>query len=147
MRWLLDVNVLVALAFPIHAQHKAAHEWFAREPDRLWATCPLTQAGFIRIGARLLTTEGGRSFRDAIRQTIASLEEDCRSAQHEYWLADIDLLALPDSLRTRLLGPNQVADLQLALVAHRRKGRLATFDAGIRELVSGTRYEFSVQVL
>src|SRR5271155_419187 len=44
VRFLLDVNVLVGLAFPVHVLHQKTHSWFRREPDRLWATCPLTQA-------------------------------------------------------------------------------------------------------
>jgi hypothetical protein len=49
--------------------------------------------------------------------------------------------------RSRLIGPNQIADMQLVLLAHRHRGQLATFDAGIRELVSGTRYASSLLVL
>ena len=47
MRYLLDVNVLVSLAFPSHSFHDAAHSWFGAEKERLWATCALTQAGFV----------------------------------------------------------------------------------------------------
>lgn len=46
MRFLLDVNVQVALSFPESESHRAAQRWFSAQPDRLWATCPLTQAGF-----------------------------------------------------------------------------------------------------
>lgn len=58
MRFLLDVNLLVALAFPAHVSHEAAHSWFHQEPDRLWATCHLTQAGFLRNSSCWLTVTG-----------------------------------------------------------------------------------------
>ena len=72
VRFLLDVNVLVGLAFPLHASHQTAHSWFRRERDRLWATCPSTQAGFLGVASRAL---GGT--RDAVQQALAGLERDC----------------------------------------------------------------------
>ena len=50
---LLDINVLLALAWPNHDHHDAAHRWFDEVPDRKWATCTLTQLGFIRISSNL----------------------------------------------------------------------------------------------
>ena len=47
---LLDVNVLLALAWPTHIHHAAAHRWFAENCAAGWATCPLTQLGFVRLG-------------------------------------------------------------------------------------------------
>jgi len=47
---LLDVNVLLALAWPTHVHHAAAHRWFAENHAMGWATCPLTQLGFVRLG-------------------------------------------------------------------------------------------------
>lgn len=142
MRFLLDVNVLVALAFPQHASHQLAHDWFQREPDRLWATCPLTQAGFLRVASRAL---GGS--RKAVRMALGGLERDCQSPHHEFWPVEIDLRDLSDSQKSRLMGHNQVADMQLLALSHRHKGQLATFDAGIKELASGTRYGSSLLVL
>jgi toxin-antitoxin system PIN domain toxin len=142
VRFLLDVNVLVALAFPPHSAHKRAHSWFQQEADRQWASCALTQAGFLRVASRVL---GGS--RDDVRKALAGLERDCQSSSHEYWPVDIDLRDLSDSHRSRLIGPNQIADMQLLLLAHRHRGQLATFDAGIRELAAGTRYAGSLLVL
>lgn len=142
MRFLLDVNVLIALAFPIHSSHKLAHSWFQQEADRLWATCPLTQAGFLRVASRAM---GGS--RDAVRKALAGLERDCQSTRHEFWPADVDLRELSDSHRSRLIGPNQIADMQLLLLAHRHRGRLATFDKGIGELAAGSRFASSLLLL
>jgi len=142
VRFLLDVNVLVALAFPLHTSHQLAHAWFRREPDRLWATCPLTQSGFLRVSSRALG-----SSRDAVRMALAGLERDCQSSGHEYWPVDVDLRDLSDSERSRLIGPNQIADMQLLLLAHRHRGQLATLDTGLRELASRTRYASSLLIL
>jgi len=142
VRFLLDVNVLVALTVREHSMHEPAQRWFEREPGRLWATCPMTQGGFVRVASRSLAGS-----RDAIRQLLARLEFDCRSECHEYWPVDIDLRDLSDSQRSRLIGPNQITDMQLLLLAHRRKGKLATFDTGIAELAKATGYSNSVLIL
>ena len=49
--FLLDINVLLALSDPLHIQHEAAHQWFAQEGKKSWATCPLTENGFVRIAS------------------------------------------------------------------------------------------------
>src|SRR5687767_1381495 len=48
---LLDINVLIALAWPNHEHHDRAHRWFAAHAIGGWATCPLTQCGFVRISS------------------------------------------------------------------------------------------------
>jgi len=142
VRFLLDVNVLIALAFPVHTSHQQAHKWFRGEPNRLWATCALTQAGFLRAATRQLGTS-----RDAVRLALSGLEQDCQSSNHEYWPVDIDLCDLSDSLRSRITGPNQITDMQLLLLAHRRHAQLASFDRGIKALAAGTRYADSLLIL
>ena len=47
--FLLDANVLIALAWPAHEAHSRVQQWFARNSKQGWATCPLTQAAFVRI--------------------------------------------------------------------------------------------------
>lgn len=49
MTALPDVNVLLALVWSNHPNHVAAHEWFSREANAGWATCSLTQSGFLRL--------------------------------------------------------------------------------------------------
>src|SRR5439155_26775841 len=46
---LLDVNALIALMWPSYDPHSIVQEWFGKILSRGWATCPFTQAGFIRI--------------------------------------------------------------------------------------------------
>ena len=49
--WLLDTNLLIALLWPSHERHDLALKWFTRHRAKGWATCPFTQAGFVRIVA------------------------------------------------------------------------------------------------
>ena len=46
---LLDVNVLVALVDADHVHHELAHDWFADRGSQSWATCPVTENGFVRV--------------------------------------------------------------------------------------------------
>jgi uncharacterized protein len=47
--FLLDVNVLIAMAWPTHRAHERVQEWLAHNAREGWATCPLTQTAFVRI--------------------------------------------------------------------------------------------------
>ncbi len=47
--YLLDTNLLIALLWPSHERHDVALKWFTRHRAKGWATCPFTQAGFVRI--------------------------------------------------------------------------------------------------
>ena len=49
MTHLLDINVLVALFDSAHVHHEAAHRWFANVGNASWATCPITENGFVRV--------------------------------------------------------------------------------------------------
>jgi predicted nucleic acid-binding protein len=60
---------------------------------------------------------------------------------------DADLRELPELIRLRLVGANQVTDLQLLVLAHKHRGQLVTFDGGLRHLASGTKYADSLMVL
>jgi toxin-antitoxin system PIN domain toxin len=124
---LLDVNVLVALFDPNHVHHDIAHEWFAESRAAGWATCPLTENGFVRV---LANPAYGSAIRRA-PELISRLRRFCRSGHHQFW---------PDmvSLRDETLfdpafagGHGLVTDVYLLGLAHRNHGRLATFDRTI----------------
>jgi predicted nucleic acid-binding protein len=134
--------VLVALTVVENALHELAQTWFRSKPDRLWATCPLTQGGFLRVAGRYLPDS-----QCAIQELLRRLEVDRRSGLHEYWPVDIDMCDLSDSQRKKLIGHNQVTDMQLLLLAHKRKGKLVTFDSGLAQLAKATGYADSVLVL
>ena len=55
--YLLDINLLLYLADPMHVHHELSHQWFAKKGRKGWATCPLTENGFVRIAAiRIIPT-------------------------------------------------------------------------------------------
>lgn len=51
-RALLDINVLLALLDQDHVDHRRAREWLTAEITYGWASCAITQNGFVRIISR-----------------------------------------------------------------------------------------------
>ena len=123
---LLDVNVLIALFDPTHVHHDPAHDWFADNRSRGWATCPLTEIAFLRILSR--PVEGRPAERPAV--LASHLRALCGASDHLFWADSISLL---DSARFDLSAApqRQITDIYLAALAHAHGGVLATFDASI----------------
>ncbi len=121
---LLDVNVLVALFDPDPVHHERAHDWFAENRAAGWATCPITENGFVRV----LSNPRYRS--DASRPSvlIGHLRRFCASGQHHFWPATISLrdeaLFVVDAAR----GHRQLTDMYLLGLIRKMGGALATFD-------------------
>jgi len=130
---LLDVNVLVALAWPNHVHHGAARAWFAASSAEGWATCPLTQTGFVRISSHARITPDART----PRQAIELLRRLTALPGHVFWEDDVSI-ARPDPLDPdRIVGHRQVTDAHLLALALRRAGRLVTFDRGVPQIAPG----------
>jgi toxin-antitoxin system PIN domain toxin len=128
---LLDVNVLVALAWPNHAHHRQAHRWFSRRIAGGWATTPITESGFVRVSsnrAALPTATTPQTARELLRTMT-------KFRGHTLWADDLPLVignqpavALPGTHRS-------VTDAHLLALAARHDGFLATFDTGIERLL------------
>ena len=127
---LLDVNVLLALFDPAHTHHEIAHDWFADNREFGWATCPLTENGFLRTAGRAGTVARASEF-VTIPTLVKHLRKFRSSAHHEFWPDDISLLneRLFDAEFTR--GRQQLTDIYLLGLAVKRGGRLVTFDQRI----------------
>lgn len=139
---LLDVNILTALLWPAHEHHDAAHRWFAAPANRRWATCSLTQLGFVRIVSN-------PSFsRDALSpvEALALLDENLSHAGHEFWTDAVQVPAAIKGMEAGLHGYRQLTDTYLLSLAHHRKGVVATFDRGVRTL-AGERFAGAVEIV
>jgi hypothetical protein len=126
-RYLLDVNVLIALIDPAHVQHDRAHQWFAAQGQRAWATCPLTENGVLRIvgHARYPNSPGTPA-------AVAELFAILRALDgHEFWPDDLTLFDTRRIDSTRLLASSQVTDTYLLALAVAHGGQFATFDRNL----------------
>ena len=123
-RYLLDVNVLIALIDPTHVQHDRAHDWFAAQGKQAWATCPLTENGVLRIvgHARYPNSPGTPA---AVAELVAILRA---LGGHEFWPDDVTLFDNQSIDSARLLDSGQVTDSYLLALAVAHGGQLATFD-------------------
>ena len=130
---LLDVNVLVALLWTNHEQHEAASSWFKRHHRSGWATCPMTQAGFVRVSSN------PRVFGHAPAPWKAAeiLERNLAHPSHRFLPDDVGVRDAVAPFEDRLSGHQQVADAYLFGLAVRKRAVLTTFDAGIAELAGG----------
>lgn len=127
MRSLLDINVLIALVDPHHIHHRRAHGWWGASSDRSWASCPLTENGFVRI----LSDPGyGGDPRSPV-QLIADLQDFIAMSDHQFWPDDISLRDLSVFDPDHILGPRQLTDIYLLALAVRNGGKLVTFDKRI----------------
>lgn len=133
-----DVNVLIALAWPNHVHHAAAWAWFNANRKQGWATCPLTEAGFVRVSCNPSVVRHAVTPLDA----IAVLERLTHLGSHSFWSLDRSIVHLPESIGARLQGYRQITDALLLAAAMRREGQLATLDAGMEGLVAGNERAF-----
>jgi len=126
MRALLDVNVLLALFDRDHVDHVRAREWLSAEIDQGWASCPITENGFVRIISQprypnpIAPTE-------AIRRLAAATATE----HHQFWSYTASLLDPTVIDGARVLGHRQVTDAYLLAVAVANDGRFATFDDSV----------------
>jgi toxin-antitoxin system PIN domain toxin len=123
-RYLLDVNVLIALIDPAHVQHEQVHEWFARIGYKAFATCPITENGLLRIVGhpKYPNSPGPPSTVAAALATIRGLPG------HAFWPDSFSLVdkSLVDS--DLLASHTRVTDSYLLALAKENKGKLATMD-------------------
>lgn len=125
-RALLDVNVLLALLDGDHVDHHRAHAWLDGEIEAGWASCPITENGFVRV-----ISQPRYPSPISPARAIALLGRACGGAHHEFWPCDVTLLDAAVIDPARLHGPRQVADAYLLALATARDGRFVTFDGSI----------------
>ncbi|MEX2528465.1 MAG: TA system VapC family ribonuclease toxin [Gemmatimonadota bacterium] len=139
MTRLLDVNVLVALAWPNHIHHGRALAWFREVREGGWATSPVTESGFVRVSSNVRAIPDARTPQEA----MALLRRLRAMAKHTFWPDDVS--AATDAADSgnesgpfaRVVGYRQVTDAHLVALALRHGGKLATFDEGVVALVPG----------
>ena len=95
-----------------------------------WATCPITEAGFVRVSSNVRAIPDAR----APSQAIGLLARIRALPGHEFWSDDVSPTDPDAGAFDGLVGHRQVTDAHLLTLARKRGGRLATFDRGLLEL-------------
>ena len=122
--YLLDTNVLIALAWPNHVHHRETQIWFEEKGAARFRTCPITQTGFVRISSNPAFTPAAVTPGEA----LALLERVRHLPGHDFWPDDI---SLNDALAGKsLTGHRQITDAYLLALASVHGGVLASLDRG-----------------
>ena len=130
--FLLDANVLLALAWPNHPFHHRAVVRLARRERRRWATCLLTQAAFVRLSSNPAVIPGAKTPAEA-SEMLGRLIGD---PDHVFLEAKSKQLAHLQQLLARCHGHNQVNDAFLIWLASSHEATVVTFDAPLRHLAA-----------
>lgn len=125
-RALLDINVLLALLDSDHVDHERAHDWLDDEIDAGWASCAITQNGFVRV-----VSQPRYPSPVSPAEAIELLSHACQSGLHEYWSCSVSVLDQRIVDRSCLHGPRQVTDAYLLALATAHDGRFVTFDRSL----------------
>ena len=117
MTALLDVNVLLAIAWDTHPLHGELNQWF--DSQRGFATCSISQMGFLRVS---MSPGFGASFEDALQGLSAVL----KSKKHRFLPDETKASDLPFVTSSKL-----VTDAHLGKIAAKHRCKLATLDEQI----------------
>lgn len=129
---LLDVNVLIALAWPRHEHHASAQRWFARHARHGWGSCAMTQSAFVRITSQ--PGFGGQS--KSMAESAGVLRGILARPAHAYVPLDFSFDEVLDRCTGGVVGHRQVTDAYLLTAAMRAGMKLLTFDSGIGALLA-----------
>ena len=116
MKYLLDVNILLAAVWSTHPQHARVCAWLA---DKEIVLCPIAELGFIRI-----STHRKASIGVSMPNARQAIEKFSAAATR---IPD-DLPPLESHPRTS----DQVADRYLADLATKHQLKLATLDISLK---------------
>jgi toxin-antitoxin system PIN domain toxin len=117
VKYLLDINVLLAAIWANHPQFPTADAWLT---GKSVAVCPLSELGFLRISTN--------------KKAIGATMEDARKALEKF-LVETNAARIADdlpALSSRPTSSDQVIDQYLAALAARHGYRVATLDRQIR---------------
>jgi uncharacterized protein len=123
LRYLLDVNFLIALLIASHVHNKRAHDWWRENMRAGWASCPITENGFVRIVSQ-------QSFAAplSVAEAISVLNNAKEDSDHEFWPDDISVSDKGWINSSLLLKSDAITDAYLLALAMSHKSRLVTLD-------------------
>lgn len=125
-RALLDVNVLLALLDGDHVQHVTAREWFRADVAAGWASCGVTQNGFVRV-----ISQPRYPSPVPAAQAIARLATASAAPHHQFLPSSVSILDSRIVDPSRILSSRQLTDVYLLALAVTNDLRLVTFDQSI----------------
>lgn len=139
MKYLFDVNVLIALTQPEHLHFRTVTNWFDANA-RNWGMCAFSEAGFLRISAN--PKAGNLAVEDAGDLLIGL----AKHPGYRFWPITSNWATLAAPFVERIYGHQQIADAYLLGLAIKENGVLVTLDKAIRYM-AGPKYTRHLLVL
>jgi hypothetical protein len=123
MKYLLDVNVLIAYGYRKHGFHDQVGSWMRTQKDALFLTCSITELGFVRVLGNV------RAYgMDVVHVRSLLVEMKAWKTHPLEFLPDAnDISHLPEWVRS----PKQTTDGHLLQLANANGAVLATLDERI----------------
>ena len=125
-RAMLDVNVLLALVDEAHVDHPTVHAWAANSLADGWASCAITQNGFVRI-----LSQPAYPGSVSVATAVDLLRTSIKAGDHEFWPCDI-VMTDPSVVESdALIGHRQITDAYLLALAVHHGGQFVTLDRSV----------------
>jgi predicted nucleic acid-binding protein len=126
VKYLLDVNVLVAWGWSDHVEHERTVTWIAaarKQKATMLLTSAIPELGFVRISVQ---RTGGRVTMKEASKTLADMVTSL-GARHAFLADDRPARAFPEWCRHA----SRTTDAHLLQLAETHEAKLATLDTGI----------------
>ncbi len=127
MRALFDVDVLIALFQPDHVHHQRAHLWWEANQHLGWASCPITENGFVRI-----LSQPKYPMPQTVSTAIKLLSMAKEATNHEFWPDSVSLLNPTRFNADAFTGHSQITGSYFLALLIKNNGRLVTLDQDIK---------------
>src|SRR5450631_3749257 len=118
--------MLLSLFDEDHTSHGKAVTWWETNPAGGWASCPLTQNGFVRI-----VSGQGYERPYTSRQARETFDAWVSRSDHVFWTDDVSFLDRTVFNHDRILSPHQITDVYLLALAVKHGARFVTLDRGV----------------
>ncbi len=124
-----DVNVLIPLVDPMHPHHDKAHSWYSGIASAGWASCPLTENGFVRVLSS--PSYPGVQLRPGDALALLEVTIANPAVTHHFWADGVSIIDRRLFTPSAIAGPKQITDVYLLGLCQQNGGTLVTLDSGI----------------
>ena len=141
MTSLLDVGALISLLDANHEHHAAVMGWF-NQNQNCWASCPITQNGYLRI-----VTQERYPNTISIDEAIRKLTQAVSTPDHKFLSDDISLLDQELVAHEHIQGNKQLTDIYLLALSTFHGVRFVTLDISVPRVAVPRATNASVHVI